>query len=111
MKLPSVIRFAEADIKKAFYELESGNSFERELFKFINQAMDNLEEDAYCGIQIPKRLIPKIYLQKYHVTNLWKYDLPKGWRLIYTLKNEQVTVISVILEWLDHKEYERRFKY
>jgi Txe/YoeB family toxin of Txe-Axe toxin-antitoxin module len=109
MKLPSVVRFAEDNIKATFYQLENGDLFEKELLKFINQAMDNLEEDAYCGIQIPKRLIPKTYLQKYQVTNLWKYDLPRGWRLIYTIKNEQVTVISLILEWLDHKEYERRF--
>jgi len=111
MKLPSTIRFADEKIKKSFYELESGAFEEKEIFKFVNQAIDNLEEDAYAGIQIPKKLIPQIYVAKYNVANLWKYDLPKGWRLIYTIKNEQVEIISVILEWLDHKEYERRFGY
>ena len=38
--------------------------------KFINQAMGNIEEDAFCGIQVPKKLIPK----SYNVKNLWKYD-------------------------------------
>ena len=43
--------------------------------------------------------------------NLWKYDLPKGWRLIYSIVNDEIVVVSLILEWFDHKEYERKFKY
>lgn len=74
MKLPSNIRFKEENLKEAFYKLEKGDESERQLFKFLNQAMDNIEENAFCGIQIPKRLIPK----EYDVKNLWKYDLPKG---------------------------------
>ncbi len=109
MKLPSTIRFANEKIKEVFYKLE--NSSEKELFKFINQAIDNIEENAFCGIQIPKKLIPKEYIQKYNVKNLWKYDLPGGWRLIYHIADEKIIVISIILEWMTHKDYERRFKY
>ena len=59
-----------------------------------------LRENAFAGVQIPKRLIPRVYIKKYAVVNLWKYDLPRGWRLI-----------SAVLEWFPHHEYERRFKY
>ncbi len=111
MKLPSDIRFADENIKEAFYKLERGDDSERELFKFINQALDNLEENAFCGIQIPKRLIPKEYITKYGVKNIWKYDLPKAWRLIYSIVNDEIVVVSLVLEWLDHKKYEKRFKY
>jgi mRNA-degrading endonuclease RelE of RelBE toxin-antitoxin system len=111
MKLPSDSRFADTDIRKAFYELEKGDAQEREQFKIINQAIDNIEENAFCGIQIPKRLIPKYYVQKYNVKNLWKYDLPKGWRLIYSIVNEEMIVVCLILEWMDHTDYEKRFKY
>ena len=111
MKLPSDIRFADENIREAFYKLEKGDDSERELFKFINQALDNLEENAFCGIQIPKRLIPKEYITKYGVKNIWKYDLPKAWRLIYSIINDEIVVISLVLEWLDHKNYEKRFKY
>ncbi|MDY6931179.1 MAG: hypothetical protein SVJ22_04610, partial [Halobacteriota archaeon] len=65
----------------------------------------------FCGIQIPKKLIPKTYIDKYEIDNLWKYDLPKGWRLIYSVATEGVCIISIILEWMDHKNYERRFNY
>ena len=60
MKLPSDIRFAEESIQKAFYKLEGGDDSERELFKFINQALDNIEENSFCGVQIPKKLIPTL---------------------------------------------------
>ena len=111
MKLPSDIRFVEENIKVAFYKLESGDDSERELFKLINQALDNIEENAFCGIQISKKLIPKDYISKYNIQNLWKYDLPKGWRLIYSIANDEIVVVSLILEWFDHKEYEHKFNY
>ena len=111
MKLPSTYRFADEKIKEAFYKLEQGGDQERELFKLIKQALANIEENAFCGIQIPKKLIPQEYEQKDDVGNLWKYDLPRGWRLIYSIAREEVVVISLILEWFDHKEYERCFKY
>ena len=68
--------------------------------------------NIHYGDPIAKNLIPKEYFNRYgSLTNLWKYNLPDAWRLIYTIKNNQVTVLSVILEWMDHKEYERRFHY
>ncbi|MFT4326857.1 MAG: hypothetical protein ACMXYK_05115, partial [Candidatus Woesearchaeota archaeon] len=60
---------------------------------------------------IPKKLIPKEYTTKYGIKNLWKYDLPKGWRLVYSIVNEEIFVVTVILEWFKHKEYEKRFNY
>jgi len=111
MILSSEIRFADDSIKTSFYNLEKGDSSERELFKFINQAMDNIEKNAFCGIQIRKNLIPKEYVSKYKISNLWKYDLPNAWRLIYSIKGGKVIVISVLLDWMSHKEYERKFKY
>ena len=44
MKLLSKIRFADEKIKEAFYKLENGDDSERELFRLINPAMDNIEE-------------------------------------------------------------------
>lgn len=59
MKLPSDIRFVDKNIQDALYKLEKGDNSEKQLYKFINQALDNIEENAFCGIQIPKKLIPK----------------------------------------------------
>jgi len=110
MKLPSEIKFVDENIKKAFYKLENGDEQEKEMFKLIDQAMTNIENNAFCGIQVPKRLIPHDYALK-GVKNLWKYDLPRGWRLMYSIVNEELVIVSIILEWFDHKEYEKKFGY
>lgn len=98
-------------MKNAFKKLENGDDSEKELHKFLVQAFRNIEGNAFCGIQVPKKLIPVYYKSKYEVKNLWKYDLPKGWRLIYSIESEEIVVYSIVLEWLSHKDYEKRFKY
>ncbi|MEK6837806.1 MAG: hypothetical protein AABX69_04085 [Nanoarchaeota archaeon] len=40
-----------------------------------------------------------------------KYDLPNAWRRIYTIDADEVRIVSIIPEWFDHKEYEKRFRY
>jgi len=61
--------------------------------------------------RIPKKLMPKDYVKKFKVHNLWKYNLPGAWRLIYSVESNNLVVISIVLEWMDHITYERRFKY
>lgn len=105
---PSEVVFANDKIEKIFQELDNNDN----LKKSIIRAIHDIQNNAYYGIQIPKRLFPKEYIEKYKINNLWKYDLPDGWRLIYTLNPlNQVEILSVILEWFNHKDYEMRFHY
>jgi|SRR3990172_11356275 len=104
----SKVKFADNNLEKQFNELEENN----EVKKWIKRAIKDIEENAFCAIPIPKKIIPYEYVQKYGIRNLWKYDLPDGWRLIYSVTTPtNVEIISIILEWFDHKEYERRFSY
>ena len=105
------VAFISQKLKENFELLNKGKFQDKELYKFINKAIDNLKDNPTCGIKIPKKLWPKYYVQEYKVTNLWKYDLPKGWRLIYTIETNEIRIVSVILEWFNHKEYEKRFNY
>lgn len=107
----SQVVFAEPKLKKAFDRLKDSKTEDRKLYEWIDRAIDDLAEDAFCGIQIPKKQIPKEYIRKYKIDNLWKYNLPNAWRLLYSVAREEVIIISIIIEWMDHKEYERRFKY
>ena len=66
MRVPSKIRFLDDKIKKSFYALESGNHYDKELFKAINKALDDLELNAFSGIKIPKKFIPKDYEKKFN---------------------------------------------
>ena len=105
---PSKVVFISDELETDFNELKE----EDPIKKGITRAIKDLKENAFCGVQVPKRLFPKEYVQKYGINNLWKYDLPNGWRLLYTVTAEnEVELISAILEWFNHKDYEKRMKY
>jgi len=105
------VAFGEKKLENDYEMLKQGKFQDKQLHDFIERAIKDIKLNPSCGIKIIKKLWPKIYLQKYQITNLWKYDLPNGWRLIYTIKEDEVMILNVILEWFDHKEYSRRFKY
>lgn len=107
----SLVYFGDEKLKEAYEEIKNSKVEDKMLYEWINRAINDLGQNAFCGTQVPKRLIPKEYVQKYDINNLWKYDLPKGWRLMYSVANEEIKIITIILEWFDHKEYERRFNY
>lgn len=62
------------------------------------------------GIHIPKDRIPQAYA-KYTLTNLWKVNLPSAWRLLYTLQGRPEEITLFVIDILDHKSYEKMFKY
>jgi len=111
MKKEIYVAFISKKLKEEFEALKEGKFQDKQLYTFINRAIDDLKINPTCGTKIQKKLWPKEYIKKYKITNLWKYDLPNGWRLIYTIEADEVKIMNVILEWFGHKEYERRFKY
>ncbi|MEK6891228.1 MAG: hypothetical protein AABX03_03760 [Nanoarchaeota archaeon] len=105
---PSRVKFISLELENEFNSLSEDDFIK----KSIKRAINDLKKNAFCGIQIPKRLFPVEYVKKYEITNLWKYDLPNGWRLLYTITVEnRIELLSIFLEWMSHKDYERRFNY
>ena len=100
--------FADARLQKEYGKVKKDDPI---LYKFLDRAFDDIKEKPTCGISISKRLIPKEYIQNYGIDNLWKYDLPGAWRLLYSLSGTEVEIIAIVLEWLPHHKYERRFGY
>ncbi|MBI5224445.1 hypothetical protein HY989_01090 [Candidatus Micrarchaeota archaeon] len=105
------VKFIDEKIHAEFLKLKEGNFLENQLAISIEKAIEELKSDEASGIHIPRKYWPKEYVQKYGITNLWKYDLPNAWRLIYTLTGNNLEVVSIILEWFDHKAYSKRFRY
>lgn len=105
----SRVVFADPGLLETFKGLEDSRSEEKELHGWLNRAFDDIAENCFCGIQIPKKQIPKKYLRDYDIENLWKYDLPRGWRLLYSVARDEVIIVAIVLEWMSHKDYERRF--
>ena len=108
---PIYVTFGDKKIEIDFEALKEGKVEDKQLYDSIDKAIIDLKNNPACGIKVPKNLWPKEYIKKYDITNLWKYDLPKGWRLVYTIQTNEIMILNVILEWFDHKEYERRFHY
>lgn len=102
-------------------EIEKGvtSSFHQTLLRSIDSKIAILKANYSYGIQIPRKIIPRKYLEEYEVNNLWKVDLSGYWRLIYTLKQPQrdQTEIGIITIWLDvldiidHDKYNKIFGY
>ena len=105
------VTFITVKTKESYESLQNGKFEDQELYKYITRAIEDLRKSPLRHIRIPEDLIPQKYVQEHGVKSLWKYDLPDGWRLLYTITGNDVKIVSIILEWLDHTEYERRFNY
>lgn len=81
------------------------------LFNSIKQKIDLLRDNPEYGIHIPKNKIPKDYIKEYDVNNLWKINLSGAWRMIYTIRGSEVEIISLILDIMNHKDYNKKFGY
>jgi len=103
------VTFATDSLEEAFNSLKE----EDWLKKAILKAISNIKQNIFCGENIPKRLIPRDYIQKYNVENLYWYPLPNSWRLVYSIfTNEgEIRILAVIVDYYDHKNYERKFHY
>ncbi|MDO8459986.1 MAG: hypothetical protein Q7S74_02665 [Nanoarchaeota archaeon] len=78
-----------------------------QLLKSIKQKIEFIKVNPFYGDSIAKKLIPK----EYGVTNLFRVELSKFWRILYTVKGDQVEVICFILDILSHPEYNKKFGY
>ena len=87
------------------------NSPNMQLLKSIERAKNNLKIDPQFGIHIPRKVISKAVVNEYGTDRLWKIDLVGYWRLIYTIVGDEVKIISFVLEFMDHKKYDKIFGY
>lgn len=99
--------------KQVLLEKEQGkdNSFNMQLLKAIEREKNNLKIDPQHGIHIPRKNISKALADRYGTDRLWKIDLVGYWRLIYTIIGDEVKIIAFVLEFMDHKEYDKLFGY
>jgi hypothetical protein len=87
------------------------NSFNMQLLKAIDREKVNLKIDPQHGTHIPRKYIPKVLANNYGTERLWKIDLVGYWRLIYTITGDDIKIIAFVLEFMDHKKYNKLFRY
>ena len=83
------------------------------ILKAIKKKVELIKDNFQYGDQIKKKLIPKEYIIKYGINNLFRVELPNYWRMLYTLKNgeSEVEIIAFVLDLIDHKNYDKKFGY
>jgi|SRR3989338_5307524 len=107
IKPASEVKFIEQYLEDNFVSFPEKNPIK----KGIQRAINRLKENVFCGERIEKRLIPKEYILKYDIDNLWWYPLPDGWRLVYSIATNESEILAIIIEYFDHKNYAKRFGY
>ena len=106
--MESRIIFKDAELKETFEKLKRDDE---RLFKEISNALSSIKQNVFVGRNVKKKLIPKEFKQKYNIDNLWIYNLRKDWRLLYSITNNKIEILAIILNWMDHKDYSRLFKF
>ena len=105
---PKKTLFIDTSLEKAFNELDNEDPTKKALIR----AIKDIQQNCYCGRNVKKKLIPKKLIDKYRINNLWIYNLPSAWRLLYSLTTSgEIELVAVVLNWMNHKDYERLFKF
>lgn len=87
------------------------SSVHQSILRSINRVKGLLKFNPFAGEQVKKSQIPKEYIKKYDITNLWRIELSNFWRLTYTIKSDEVEIINFVLDIVDHKSYNKIFGY
>ena len=102
--------FFNLELKRAFESMPDSDPIKKGLVR----AMEDIENNAGSGRLVTKKAHQKKnvkkFLEKYDVENLRVYNLPSAWRLIYSVGGDQIKIIAVLLNWMNHKDYGKLFR-
>ena len=105
--MTDVVVNAVAELKKFFDALDPSS----EQYKNIYKILHLLKENPEYGDKVRRELWPNWYVKKYGIKTLFRVELNKGDRMIYTISGTRDSKNVTILEILNHKDYEKRFRY
>ncbi len=112
MMKESKVIFFDPQLEKAYNDM----SDDEPLKKGIKKAIEELGRNCQAGENARKDSpILKYYKRKFkemniELNNIRIYDLPLYYRLIYSLvpSTEKIgIIISMIIDWKDHKDYDK----
>ena len=114
MKKIRVILSSDAkEVYNHLKELAPKSKTERTILKAITKKIEIIKSNPHYGDPIAKSFIPREYLDKYEITNLFRVELPNYWRMLYTLKDgdTKCEIIAFVLDLIDHPTYNKKFGY
>jgi len=80
---------------------------EMKLLKSIKDKIELIKLNPFYGDNIKKTLIPK----NMDVSNLWRVELNNFWRMLYSIKGDDVDIICFVLEITNHDKYNKILGY
>ncbi len=84
----------------------------RMILDAINNKLELIKADSHYGNPVAKKLIPREYIMKHGISNLFRVELPLFWRMLYTLtKEDDIQVIAIVMDICCHQDYNRKFGY
>ena len=99
-------------LKEKVNEAHSSLSEKDDFKKTIDRGLEALKENMFAGEIIRKSQIPKYYVRKFGINNLYRLKLNRKRRCCYTIVADQEGFKVIVLEvFPDHKSYNRRFGY
>lgn len=84
------------------------NTPEMQLLRSVKQKIEMIKDNPFYGDNIGKRKLQKT---PYNVQNLWRVGLSGYWRMLYTIKGDEIQIICFILDFLNHEDYNKKFRY
>ena len=97
--------------KDVYLELKKRDDKEsKSILNSFNRIKEILRDNPQYGDPIAKDLIPKEFI-KGGIQNLYRVELSNYWRALYTIEGTKVEIFLFVLSIVDHKEYNKLFKY
>lgn len=83
----------------------------KQLLYSIDKTIKEIKLNPFIGDLIPQKYLNNKIISKYGTNKIFRIELIGFWRLIYTVVGEEAHIIALILDYFDHKEYNKLFKY
>jgi len=105
-----------SDAKEVYNHLKEKapkSKTERTILNAITKKIKIMKSNPHYGDPIAKSLVPKEYINKYEITNLFRVELPNYWRMLYSLIDGEtkIEIIAFVLDLIDHPTYNKKFGY
>ena len=103
-----------SDAKEVYNHLKEEafkSKTERTILNAITKKIEIIKSNPHYGDPIAKSRIPKEYINKYEISNLFRVELPNYWRMLYSLIDGEtkIEIIAFVLDLIDHPTYNKKF--
>ena len=84
---------------------------DKTLLGSLKQKEAVLRQDPQYGDHIGRKYIPAALTERYGTDSLWRLGLAGYWRMIYTITGNSAEIVVIILDVVDHQQYDKLFGY